>query len=90
MHGEKKFKEALEQLFSYTTWRDIKTSLIVFNKENKNFSNVLSVVENYLKTCPLCRTKREKNKNEWDCTFQKYAASDEIISVFIGVYDLYC
>ena len=48
-HGEKQFKEAIEQLFSYTTWRDVKTSIIIFNKENKDFNNLLLTINEYLK-----------------------------------------
>ena len=47
-HGESKFNEAIHQLFSYTTWRDIKTSIIIFNKENKNFRKLLSVIDEFL------------------------------------------
>lgn len=36
-HGKKKFLDAIEQLFSYTTWRDTKVSVIVFNKEVSDF-----------------------------------------------------
>ena len=31
-HGEKKFVEAIDQLFRYVTWRDTKTAIIVFNR----------------------------------------------------------
>lgn len=39
--GPKSFTDAIDQLLSYTTWRDSKTALMVFNK-NKDFSAVLS------------------------------------------------
>ena len=34
-HGIKNFKEAVEQLFSYSTWRDTKTAIIVFKWTKK-------------------------------------------------------
>lgn len=32
--GQKKLQEAIEQLLGYVTWRDTKTSIILFNKKN--------------------------------------------------------
>ena len=31
-HGQKHFKEAIDQLLSYLTWRDSKTALLIFNR----------------------------------------------------------
>lgn len=47
-HGKKKFLDAIEQLFSYTTWRDTKVSVIVFNKEVSDFQKVLSGIQEAL------------------------------------------
>lgn len=41
--GPKYINEAVDQLFSYLTWRDTKTAIIVFR--NKNFSAVLDSVK---------------------------------------------
>jgi hypothetical protein len=38
--GPESIKEALDQLFSYLTWRDTKSALIVFSR-NRDFSGVL-------------------------------------------------
>lgn len=42
--GKKYFEAAIDQLLSYTSWRDTKTAILIFNK-NKNFSQVLSHIE---------------------------------------------
>lgn len=39
--GPKSVKDAIDQLLGYTTWRDTKTALILFNKR-KDFSSVVS------------------------------------------------
>lgn len=44
-HGPKAFLRAIEQLFSYTTWRDTKVSVVVFNKGNKKYDDVLSAID---------------------------------------------
>lgn len=87
-HGKKKFEEALLQLFSYTTWRDSKTSLIIFNKDNKDFSKVLVAISETLDQSILCKSRLEIQKNEWQCTFNKNTESTEEIDVQIVVFDL--
>lgn len=70
-HGISEFKKAIEQLFSYTTWKDIKTSLIIFNKDNKDFSSIIDKVKIELNTNELKINASEISKNEWQCTFKK-------------------
>lgn len=45
--GPKKFRETIDQLLSYTTWRDTKTAIIIFNK-NKNLTSVLNQIQETL------------------------------------------
>jgi hypothetical protein len=47
--GEKKFTEAIDQLLSYSTWRDAKAAIIVFNK-NKDTSAVLKKIPEVART----------------------------------------
>lgn len=42
-NGPKKLLETIDQLLGYSSWRDSKTAIILFNK-NKNFSDVLSAI----------------------------------------------
>ncbi|MEP0790864.1 MULTISPECIES: HEAT repeat domain-containing protein [Cyanophyceae] len=49
--GEKKLKETLDQLLGYTTWRDTKLALLIFNR-NKNFSAVLEQISEAMKNHP--------------------------------------
>ena len=49
--GEKKLKETLDQLLGYTTWRDTKLALLIFNR-NKNFSAVLEQIPEVIKKHP--------------------------------------
>lgn len=43
--GESVFLETIDQLLSYSSWRDTKTAILVFNR-NKNFTDVLNTIEN--------------------------------------------
>ncbi len=49
--GEKKLKETLDQLLGYTTWRDTKLAMLIFNR-NKNFTAVLQQIPEVIKKHP--------------------------------------
>lgn len=49
--GSESFREAIDQLLSYATWRDTKTTLIIFNRERK-LSEVLAKIPEVIKAHP--------------------------------------
>ncbi|MFC0213896.1 hypothetical protein ACFFK0_15805 [Paenibacillus chartarius] len=49
--GQKSLSDALDQLLGYSTWRDTKTALIIFNR-NKDLTNVLSKIPETVKNHP--------------------------------------
>ena len=87
--GEEQLKGALKQLFSYTTWREIRTTLIILNKTNKDFSKILNVIQSHLEQCEICISKMKANANEWQCKFKKSSDNNVTIDVQIVVFDLY-
>jgi hypothetical protein len=87
--GEKILQEAISQLFSYTTWHDVKTSIIIFNKENKDFAKLLATVKTFLDSNELCQSNTAISKNEWSCEFKKENDNSEIVSVQLVVFDIY-
>ena len=45
-HGESEVLKAIDQLLErYVTWRDEYTSLIIFNKDNKDFSKLIETIK---------------------------------------------
>lgn len=58
--GKAELKKALDQLISYTSWRDTKTALIVFNR-TKNLSAVLPVIPETVQTHPNFKRQLEYN-----------------------------
>lgn len=88
-HGKKKFEEAINQLCGYVTWRDSKTSLIIFNKENKDFSSLLLTIDESIYQNCHCQKIIRKNKNVWQGSFIKENDSKDTIIINISVYDLY-
>lgn len=47
-HGQKQFTEAIDQLLGYVTWRDTKTAIIVFNR-NQETTPVVETIETTIK-----------------------------------------
>jgi hypothetical protein len=50
-NGTKKLMETINQLLGYSSWRDTKTAIILFNKK-KNFSNVLKTIPSTIEAHP--------------------------------------
>jgi len=65
--GAKKLVETIDQLIGYTSWRDTKTAILLFNK-NKNFGSVLSKIKPSVKSHTCYKRdwalKRDKLKSE--------------------------
>ena len=57
-NGPKALAEAIDQLQNYTTWRDVKTALVVFNRETK-MTTVLEGVQKAVKAHPNYRSEKE-------------------------------
>lgn len=87
--GQGLFTDAINQLFSYMRWRDTKTSLIIFNKKNRDFSKILSTIDSILSNHDLCINKLRMSENEWQCDFKKNSESTEIVKINIVIYDLF-
>lgn len=47
--GEKELRKSIDQLLGYTSWRDTKTSILLFNK-NREFSSVLNKIDSAAKS----------------------------------------
>lgn len=56
--GPKGLNQALDQLLGYTTWRDTKAALLVFNRD-RNLSTVLDGVSKTAEIHPNCKAVRD-------------------------------
>ena len=65
--GKKKLVKAIDQLLRYTSWRDTKTAILLFNK-NQDFSSVLAKIDPTVKSHPCYKRdwslKSDKLKSE--------------------------
>ena len=85
-HGRKKFLQAIEQLFSYTTWRDTKVSVIVFNKATANFEHVLDEIDGALFERAI--SVRRPKPSRWTCEIQN-EQDERVMHVTVQVFNLY-
>ena len=88
--GQKGFSEAIDQLLSYLTWRDCKTALIVFNKNNKNFTQILDSVEKSVQSHEHYIKKiSQSDENEWLFTLRAKDDESRIVKMSVMFFNLY-
>ena len=85
-HGEKKLDDAVHQVVSYSTWRDVKISVIIFNKENKSFKDVLSRINDWVGSKTVSHMR--KPTNIWKCKYHRRDMNSDI-ELTIMAFDLY-
>ena len=84
--GRKEFRSAIDQLLSYLTWRDCKASIVIFNKEVKGFSKVLSDISKELSEHKLFKKDfgDQQRPAEWRFVFR--SAEDELREVIVHIF----
>ncbi len=85
-HGEKVFQSAVQQVLNYSTWRDLKVSVIIFNKENQSFQNILSKIQKWTDENTVSYTMPQANI--WKCKYYRQDMKVDI-QLTILVFDLY-
>lgn len=85
-HGEKLFADAVQQLMNYSTWKDIKVSVIIFNKENQSFVGVLSKIDSWV--CANTKKNIRKKPNLWECDYYR-TDMGVLVKMNIIAFDLY-
>ena len=85
-HGEHLFQGAIQQVINYSTWRDLKVSVIIFNKDNQSFPAILSRIKSWADTNTVSYTQPQANI--WKC---KYHRQDMNVDIQLTVlaFDLY-
>jgi hypothetical protein len=81
--GPKMYSDTIDQLLGYTSWRDTKTALVIFNR-NKNLSSVLEQIPNLTKDHRNFR--RELGKaGETDFRYVLHHDNDEARELYLAV-----
>ncbi len=89
-HGEKQLHEAIDQLASYTTWRDCKCALIIYNKEKKGFTAIEKEMQNRLNTYENIVGKAETlEPGEWRIRIKSKEDEYRHIIIHVFLFNLY-
>lgn len=81
--GDKLFVDTIDQLLGYTSWRDTKTALIIFNR-NKDLSAVLAKIPDLVKSHP--NFKRElSNAGETNFRYVLHHNNDKARELYMAV-----
>lgn len=83
--GQKELIAAVDQLLGYLTWRDCKSSILIFNKHNAKFTELLDKVPNSLTTHPNFKHDLgQRGDGEWRFVFT--SQEDELRQVIVSVF----
>lgn len=88
--GPNELSKAVNQLLGYLTWRDCKSSIILFNKNNAKFTEILDKVPEILKS--HSRFKKfisQVNLNEWSFIFVSQEDDARLIEIRVFVFNLF-
>ena len=85
--GQTKLTEAIDQLLGYVTWRDTKTSILLFNK-NSDLSSVIKKADETIKKhknykSEFCLTSGELSNTETILGYKLTHPSDEDKEIFL-------
>jgi len=83
--GAKELGTAVDQLLSYLTWRDCKAAIIVFNKNNAKFTEILTKIPEVLRSHPKFKKDfGQKTEGEW--RFVMTSLEDELRQIIVTVF----
>lgn len=87
--GSKYINEGVNQLLGYTTWRDAKTALVLFNKDNANFSAIQNqIVDIFTSRKDYVKSIKQRD-GEWRFVLTKPDDPGRQIEVHVLLFDMY-
>ena len=86
--GPKTLNETIDQLLGYTSWRDTKVAVIVFNR-NKNFTRVLDSIRSTTKEHPNCKCElNQRSETSFRFIFSHPNDSNREMTLTVMAFDL--
>jgi hypothetical protein len=83
--GQKELLAAIDQLLGYLTWRDCKAAILIFNKHNAKFTELIEKIPESLKNHPnFKRDLYQQGDGEWRFIFT--SQEDELRQVIVNVF----
>jgi hypothetical protein len=88
-YGESHFLDSIDQLLSrYVTWRDEHTALIIFNKNNKNFTDIIDKCKSTIKNHKCYYQKsHERYNTSISYLFRNFEDNNKIIKLELILFN---
>lgn len=88
--GAKELSSAIDQLLGYLTWRDCKAALIVFNKNNAKFTELLGRIPETVQAHEKFRQALSKGQDgEWEFLMTSREDDARQVRVHVFVFNIY-
>jgi hypothetical protein len=88
--GAAELAAAIDQLLRYLTWRDCKTALIIFNKQNSKFSELLEKIPATVEAHPAYRRPGQMSgQGEWRFTLGAPGDDGQEIVLHVFAFNLF-
>ncbi len=88
--GPSELNKAIDQLLGYTTWRDCKTAMIVFNKNVASFTDIQQKVPGIFERHPNYeKTLESKQAGEWRFLCRSQDDPERKIIIHVFLFNLY-
>jgi hypothetical protein len=89
--GQEALLKACNQLINYLTWRDCKAAIIIFNKDNSKFTELLlKVPAMFLQHPLLIKDLGCQGDGEWRFLFSSSEDEERRIYVHVFLFNVYC
>ena len=86
--GPKKLLETIDQLLSYSSWRDTKVAVIIFNRK-KNFTAVIDAIQPTVETHPNFKSSIGRlSETSFRYTFAHRDDTNREMSVTVMAFDV--
>ena len=85
-YGKKQLSETIQQILNYSTWKDVKSSVVIFNKKNKIFKKIIENIDSWVNENAISHSKPQINV--WKC---RYYREDMLLTIDITIhlFDIY-
>jgi len=88
--GDKKLPEAIDQLLGYLTWRDVKSALIIFDKDVAGFQKIQEKIPGILRNHPNCLSvEAVQGGTEWKMVLRSQEDLDRLVTVQVFIFNLF-
>ncbi len=87
-NGPRSLTKAIDQILSYSSWRDTKVAVIIFNR-NKDFSNVLNEIKSTTKDHPNYKRELDtQSESSFRCIFSHIDDQNRELTLTVMAFDI--